>query len=294
MKSMLTPIVFKPGRENFDAFSHSIMYSRLTIARKYLQYFLRSANGKGHGIHSPFVYDFVRNVLNDKKPILLESRIEKLRTEFQDDHRKIEVEDFGAGSSMGKGALRSISEITRSSSKSRKLGKLLNRIATYYQPRIIVELGTSLGFSMSYLASADQNACCYTMEGSAALCSLARVNFERLGLRNISVLTGNFDGSLPDLLSENGVLKGMEIDLAFIDGNHQLTPTLQYFDLIRQRISSTGAIIVDDIHWSAEMEEAWQKIKTDPQVMLSIDLFFLGIVFFRKEFKVKQHFEIRY
>ena len=232
------------------------MYSRLTIARKYLNYFLGAANGKGHGIHSPFVYDFVRNVLNDKKPIPLEARIEKLRAEFLQDNRKIEVGDFGAGSIMGKGKLRSICDITRSSSKSRKLGKLLNRLAAYYRPQTIVELGTSLGFSMSYLASANQDALCYTMEGSAALSSLARSNFARLDLRNISVLTGNFDKDLPELLAGDSALKGREIDLAFIDGNHRLVPTLHYFDLFRERISAKGAIIVDDIHWSAEMENA--------------------------------------
>src|SRR5215831_15438367 len=101
------------------------MHSRLTISRKYLQFFFRSANGKGHGIHSPFVYDFVTNVLNSRLPVPIEDRIEKLREGCMKDNRKIEIEDFGAGSSMGRGGLRRISEITRSSSKSRKLGRLL-------------------------------------------------------------------------------------------------------------------------------------------------------------------------
>jgi predicted O-methyltransferase YrrM len=270
------------------------MHSRLTIARKYLQYFFRSANAKGHGIHSPFVYDFVTEVLNSRRRVPIEDRIEKLREDCLNDNGKIQVEDFGAGSSMGMGRIRSISEITRSSSKSRKLGKLLFRLAEHYKPSTIVELGTSLGFSMSYLAAANPNAVCYTLEGSEALSTLATANFKRLDLRNVTVLNGNFDRTLPELLSKDELLKSKEVDLAFIDGNHRFIPTVHYFDLVRQRISTDGFIIFDDIHWSGEMERAWKKIKADPQVMLSIDLFFLGIVFFRKEFKVKQEFEIWY
>lgn len=270
------------------------MHSRLTISRKYLRYYFRSANGKGHGIHSPFVYDFVTNVLNSRRPIPPEARIEKLREDCLKDNRKIEVEDFGAGSSVGRGGTRSISEITRSSSKSKKLGKLLYRLAEYYQSGTIVELGTSLGFSMSYLASANPNALCYTVEGSEPLSKMATANFKRLDLPNVTVLNGNFDKTLPELFSEDKLLKGKNVDLAFIDGNHRFMPTIHYFDLIRQRISPEGLIILDDIHWSGEMERAWKKIKADPEVMLSIDLFFLGIVFFRRDFKVKQAFEIRY
>ncbi len=108
------------------------------------------------------------------------------------------------------------------------------------------------------------------------------------------MLKGNFDKTLPLILSDAGGLANKEIDLAFIDGNHRLMPTLHYFDLIKPRISMDGLIIFDDIHWSREMEMAWNKIKADPKVTLSIDLFFLGIVFFREAFKVKQDVEIRF
>jgi hypothetical protein len=53
-------------------------------------------------------------------------------------------------------------------------------------------------------------------------------------------------------------------------------------------------IIFDDIHWSSEMELAWEKIKKHPRVTLTIDLFFLGYVFFRPEFRERQHFTIRF
>ena len=53
-------------------------------------------------------------------------------------------------------------------------------------------------------------------------------------------------------------------------------------------------LIFDDIHWSAEMEKAWAEIKANPSVTLTIDLFFIGLVFVRKAQKEKEHFIIRY
>ena len=42
------------------------------------------------------------------------------------------------------------------------------------------------------------------------------------------------------------------------------------------------------------MEEAWELIQKHPGVKMSIDIFSAGLVFFRTEFRVKQHFTIRF
>jgi len=82
--------------------------------------------------------------------------------------------------------------------------------------------------------------------------------------------------------------------MAFIDGNHRKAPTLDYFNKIMHKTNEYSCIVFDDIHWSREMEEAWEEIKRDDRVKLSIDLFFVGIVFFRKSFLEKQDFMIRF
>jgi hypothetical protein len=41
------------------------------------------------------------------------------------------------------------------------------------------------------------------------------------------------------------------------------------------------------------MEEAWAAIKADNMVKVTIDMFHMGIVFFKKEL-TKQHFNIRF
>ncbi|MBS1974301.1 MAG: class I SAM-dependent methyltransferase, partial [Bacteroidetes bacterium] len=233
-----------------------MMYSKLKIAAKYLQYCFTASNGKGHGIHSPFVFDFIVHVLNDKRHFYAYSQVEALRQQLLTESNIIHVEDFGAGSSMIKTNQRSISSIARFSAKSKKWGQLLFRIANYYQPKTIVELGTSLGLSSAYLASADPKSKLFTVEGSSEIALAAQGNFRSLQLHNIESLTGNFDDVLPGLLKKND-----SFDLAFIDGNHRRDPTLKYFRMLSDRSRPSSIIIFDDIHWSTEMEEAWEIIK---------------------------------
>jgi predicted O-methyltransferase YrrM len=85
-----------------------------------------------------------------------------------------------------------------------------------------------------------------------------------------------------------------QVDLAFIDGNHRKEPTLQYFQSLLAKTNEQSILIFDDIHWSEEMEAAWEQIKLHPRVTLSIDLFFIGLVFFKKDFKETQHYSIRF
>ncbi|HEY6976054.1 MAG TPA: class I SAM-dependent methyltransferase, partial [Chitinophagaceae bacterium] len=128
-----------------------------------------------------------------------------------------------------------------------------------------------------------------TIEGAKAIAEIAKENFQQLGLSNIELIEGNFDSILIPTVKELPV-----IDFAFIDGNHRKEPTINYFKEILPKTSEHSIVVLDDIHWSREMEEAWEYIKQHASVTLSIDLFFIGIVFFRTEQKVKQHFTIRF
>jgi predicted O-methyltransferase YrrM len=282
------------------------MYSPVRLARKYLHYYFTAANGKGHGVHSPFVFDFITTVLNDRGPYPAWVAIEALRHRLGKDNRLLEIEDMGAGSAWsgtgtpgaagfteaGTPALvdrRSISDIARRAAKPARLGQLLFRVARHYRPGTIVELGTSLGLSTAYLAAGAPDAKIWTIEGSAAIAKTAADNLRGLGLDNVEVSTGNFDDLLDPGLGGIG-----PIDLAFVDGNHRREPTLRYFDSLIRHCGRSAALIFDDIHWSLEMEQAWESIRKDPRVYLTIDLFFIGFVFLRDEFKVKQDFTIRF
>lgn len=264
------------------------MYSPLTLAAKYIDYRLAASNGKGHGIHSPFVFDFVKQVLNDKTSYPEYEVVERLRSRLLADKTPVPMEDYGAGSRDDVGS-KSVAQIARISAKSPKYAQLLFRIVRFFQPQYVLELGTSLGISSAYLSLANKISVMVTGEGNCAVAALARNNFDSLRLTNVRVITGNFDNTLPEMVSAIPL-----IDFAFIDANHRKKPTLTYFNELLKKMSDRSVIIFDDIHWSAEMEGAWSEIKKHPSVMLTVDLFFLGIIFFRPEFKVKQHFRIRF
>ena len=265
------------------------MYSRLQLAKKYIHYFFTAANGKGHGTHSPFVYKFITDILNDKKKYPEYDTIEQLRKQLLQEKNSIEVQDFGAGSRTISTKNRIVKDIAGSSLKPRKYAQLLFRIVRYFKPKNIIEIGTSLGITTCYLASASKNSKVITLEGSPGIAAIARKNFQSAKLENVHLIEGNFNDTLKNALPLSG-----SIDLAFIDGNHTKEATLNYFSALMKAGNKESIFIFDDIHWSEEMDQAWNEIKDSAGVTLTIDLFFIGIVFFNKDFKVKQHFTIRF
>jgi predicted O-methyltransferase YrrM len=267
------------------------MYSKLQLAKAYLKYWLSASNGKGHGVHSPFVFDFIKNVLNDKGKYYCYQSVEAARKSLQHDETELEIQDFGAGSRVNSSQRRKVSSIARSALKPARYSQLLFRMVNHYQPATIIELGTSLGITTAYLASGNTKATVLTMEGAPAVAAVARDNFSQLGLTNIRLTEGNFDDTLPGVLH---ACRETGVDFAFIDGNHRYAPTIQYFTQLLAVTNEHSIIILDDIHWSEEMEKAWAKVQNHPQVTMTIDLFFIGIALFKTEFKVKQHFSVRF
>lgn len=240
-------------------------------------------------MHSPFIFDFILNVLNNKRNYEAPAEIEHLRKQLLSNKRIIEIADFGAGSRINSSKQRSVGQIAKSALKSKKLAQVLFRLAKHYQSKSIIELGTSLGITTAYFAKANPNASVNTIEGSSRIAAIAKENFQKLNCTNIRQLTGNFDDVLPSIIS-----KLESIDLGYIDGNHRYEPTINYFQQFLSKSTSQTILVFDDIHWSAEMEQAWEEIKSHPSVQYTIDIFFLGFVFFREDFKVKQNFAIRF
>ncbi|HEV7781756.1 MAG TPA: class I SAM-dependent methyltransferase [Chitinophagaceae bacterium] len=265
------------------------MFSKWQLAAKYLNYYLTASNGKGHGMHSPFIFHFITKVLNDKEHYPAYDKVEGLRNELLKDETLLAVEDLGAGSSLSKTNKRSIASIAKNAAKPKKFGQLLYRMVKAYEPAHILELGTSLGITTSYLAWANPGASVITMEGATEVATVAKRNFQQLGLTSIAMEEGNFDTVLAGVIS-----RLPEVGLAFIDGNHRREPTERYFRDLLPKINNDSIMIFDDIHWSGEMEQAWETIKAHPSVRCTVDLFFIGIVFFRAEFREKRDFSIRF
>lgn len=245
-------------------------------------------------MHSPFVFEFITKVLNDKTKYPAYQQVENLRQQLLKNQSALTVEDFGAGSTIDKTNQRTIASIAKNAAKPAKYGQLLYRMIKHYQPHTILELGTSLGITTSYLSLAKPDAELITMEGATAIAEAARQNFAALKLQNIIIQEGNFDHTLSSVIETLSDVEKPVINFAFVDGNHRRDPTERYFNQLLPATNNDSILIFDDIHWSRQMEQAWDTIKQHPSVRCTIDLFFIGIVLFRQEFKEKQHFVVRF
>jgi predicted O-methyltransferase YrrM len=243
---------------------------------KYLNYILFSHHRKGHGIHSPFVFDLVSRVFRNKNNPDILFTIDQVRKKMISDKRCIQVRDLGSRQELLKTKTRKVSEIARWSSVPRKYGELLSNMAAEFGKPLIIELGTSLGISTMYLAACSKIAVC-TIEGCPETARIARQNFTEAGLDNIRILEGSFDEVLPAFSNMN-----VKPGLVFIDGNHRKEPVIKYFNCLAELSDSKTVIIIDDINYSKEMVEAWNEIKHHGRVSLSIDIFRMGILFFRE------------
>ncbi len=241
-----------------------------------------------HGIHSPFVYDFVEQYLYKKLNTSTYKPIEKIRKELLKNNQTIHFDDLGAGSKKAKTKTPTIKTLAKNSLKPKKYAKLIAQLAQYIEAKTIIELGTSLGTTSLYIAKLNPKAQIYTIEGSPEIARIAKQQFNKLNANNIEVIIGNFDDQLQPLLAKTN-----EVDLIFIDGNHTKKATLQYFEQSLEYCHSKTIFIFDDIYWSEGMKQAWTTIKRHPKVSLSMDFFFLGAVSINPDFS-KEEFIIRY
>ncbi|MFD1871624.1 O-methyltransferase [Hymenobacter bucti] len=254
----------------------------------YLRYWLRSGNA--HGLHSPFIYGLYTTVIRHNGKFKAFGPIEARRRELLKSTQRIAVTDFGAGSQVagGGGQQRRLSDIARHAAKPSRLAQLLFRLVNHFQPATILELGTSLGLTTAYLAAADSRSKVITFEGCPNTAAVARETFAKLHLGNVELVTGNLDQTLPATLA--GLTR--PVDFVFFDGNHRYEPTLRYFEQCLCKAHDNSVFVLDDIHWSAEMEQAWEAIKAHPAVTVTVDLFYVGLVFFRKK-QPRQNFWLR-
>jgi len=236
-----------------------------------------------HGVHSPLVFYWITQVLKSEKHFFCFDEIEALRLEMIENPRLITIEDFGAGSRVSKSNKRSIASIVASAANPAPHAQVLFRLVNEVMPKTILELGTNLGISTAYLAKAAVTADVYSIEGSLELLKEAEANLKALNVKNVQLVKGTFQDQLPLVLE-----KMKRVDFAWIDGHHSEQPTIDYFELIANYCHENSILVFDDIHWSAGMERAWERIKSNNQVSLSLDFFHFGIVLFQKG-REKEH-----
>lgn len=252
--------------------------------------FYRTAVTK-YQLHSPFVFELAGAVLEDERWFYAFGDVEGMRHNLLKSDLALNIVDYGSGGvqdSAPDNKKRSVRSVARQSGSSAAQGQMLFRLANHLQPRTMLELGTSLGIGTMYLTSSVREARLISLEGSPELARAARMNLEWLGLsKNVDIREGPFEQTLKPALGDL-----QKPDFIFFDGNHLQAPTLRYFEESLLFAHSKTVFVFDDMHWSADMAEAWAEIKHHPRVTLTLDFFELSLVFIDPDFREKQHFDI--
>ncbi|GAA4883909.1 class I SAM-dependent methyltransferase [Flaviramulus aquimarinus] len=250
---------------------------------QYIKFILKSTNQ--HGVHSPFVYHLVTKCFYDRTFYENYKSILNYKKTLLKNNTKLQITDLGAGSQVMKQHERRVSLIAKNAGTTNQRAKLLYRFIANFKPKNILELGTSLGIATHAMHLGNPKANITTIEGCINTSTFSKEHLKNHHAKNTTIINGNFNDEIKKLSANH-------YDLIFFDGNHQKEATLNYFKTLLQTAHNDSVFIFDDIYWSKGMTEAWAFIKQHPKVTITIDTFFWGFVFFRKE-QVKEHFVIR-
>lgn len=264
------------------------MIHRFIYAIKFFNYLLFAKHKKGHGIHSPFVFNLIKNVFNNKITDKDLRKVFNIYDKYKKSTEVLNYNEIGAGSNYNSKNELSVGQIIKRSSINKKYGRLIFNLIKYFKPENILELGTSVGISILYIAQAAKNSNIITIEGISEKIKVAKKITGQCTNNHIDFNRGDFNDILSSVLN-----KFDKLDFVFFDGNHKKESTLKYFNSCLNKIHNNTVFVFDDIHWSNEMEEAWSEIKTNEHVKVTIDLFRLGLIFFRKELSY-QHYVIKF
>ncbi len=259
------------------------MLKRFKFVARYFKYWFRAESKT----NSPFVNELIKEVFKSDQQFYAFKEIEDIRSKLKQNNTSIKIADFGAGSKINRSNERKISDLASNSAKPPLLGQMMFRLINKFQPQHMLELGTSLGISACYQIGPNKKADFTTMEGCPETAKIAKMVLSNFKADNVKVVVGDFAKTLPNVLGSFNYL-----DYIFFDGNHQKEPTIDYFNKCLEKTNEHSIFIFDDIHWSKGMEESWRYIQSHPSVSVTIDLFWLGLVFFRKD-QLKSNFIIK-
>jgi predicted O-methyltransferase YrrM len=186
-----------------------------------------------------------------------------------------------------------VGDVSRRASTHPKWALMMFRLIRETKPEKCLELGTCLGVSSAYQAAALQlngHGSLVTLEKSEVRVSKALQHVDKLGLANVKALPGLFSDTLPSVLSTH-----TPVEFAFIDGHHDGHATIEYFRQIAPHtVAGRSILIFDDIDWSTDMKQAWQTIKNDERMYLTVDLFKWGIGVIGDNHAPKQSYKLAF
>ena len=245
-----------------------------------MRYLHQAKHYKGFGVHSPFVFHWLNHVLYEKSFFYAYQTLRAIRKQLLSDNTTITLSGFGTGAAR----TTTTCDIVKNSATKQKYAELLFRIVNNANAQYILELGTNVGLTTMHLAAANSQVEVITLEGEDTLCQLAEKNFKQHNFSNISLVKGNITKTLPETLANLP-----KLDVVFFDANHTYEATINYFEQCLSKAHSNTIFIFDDIHWSKEMELAWNQIKQHEKIRVDLDLFQMGITLFNQDLQKESY-----
>jgi predicted O-methyltransferase YrrM len=278
---------FKITFAEYSIYFYCLIVMRISLAFRYLLYRLTAPHRRGFGVHSPFVFNLVTRVFTKKDDVNL-SEIRKWRRQLGKNRTVIETADLGAGSKAHPSKKRNIGSIAKRSSLLHKYGRILYSLVKEFKPATVIELGTGIGISTAYMAMGRGETRIISVDSDPEKIRYAAEALKAFPAGEIDFVKGDFRAVIPGILATAG-----HPLMVFVDGDHDMQRTMEYYKEIKKSAKEDTVIVFDDIRWSAEMEKAWDAIRNDNDTVICIDLFLMGIVFFRKGI-TKQDFVINF
>lgn len=245
---------------------------------------LKNYSNITNNISNAFIKAKYKN--NDYETIKVFEELNAYKLSLLSSNQKIDYSIFNAKN-------RTVSEISKNASSRKKWCEFYYILSREIGAKNILEIGTNLGVSGQYFLKAinenyGSQSFFLTFEGVPDLCKISEARFNQITKNNFKIIQGFYDDTL-------NIVEKIEkkYDLIFIDGNHRYEPTLKYFNYLKKYCHENSIIIFDDINWSSEMIRAWKKIKSNENVV-SIDMFNIGIVTFKKDSNLNYKFSLFY
>lgn len=239
-----------------------------------------------HGVHSPLVYQLTSEILRKDRTFEDFNFLDAKRKELLSNNTWLHVEDFGAGSRNNASTERSIKSIAKHALAPKIQAEAIYKLVHFFQPKSIIEFGTSLGLTSLYISRAAQKSEITTIEGSPKIAAFAQEFLRQNNALNVQVIHQKFDDYLVSTLPANKTF-----DLIYIDGNHTYEATTKYFLKMLEHTNQDAWFILDDIYWSRDMSKAWNQIIGHHRVSLSMDFFHFGVVMLQPRM-TKEHFKL--
>ena len=235
-----------------------------------------------HGIHSPFIFDFMEKASKLRPNVRDEMVIKNFVFKQRRNRKKLEIKDYGAKSKK-LDQYRSIDQIFKTSSSFGKNGILLFRICMHFKPQNILELGTSIGMGSLYMHLANPKSRLISIEGCPETHSIAKDNLKTYP---IELINNTFKNAIQTFSEE-------KFDLVFIDGHHNGKALIEYMDALMQYTHDNTIFVLDDIRWSHSMLDSWNKLSRAKTYHLSLDFFRMGVLIRRPQ-QMKENFILRF